>query len=248
MNKDTNGYRKISLSLVVILAILVVTTSCTETSSGGGEANCGEPGMVIFDAQNEKMCIDALEVTNTQFVAFLNENGNDCAGHECIFVDEMGSKISADGEMFVVADGFGDFPVVQVTFYGAEQFCAQRGAFVCPSAAWVAACKGPLGTTYPYGSTYQAEACNGTDVGNEAPVAAGTLATCEGGISGLFDMSGNVYEWSDACAQGNCLIHGGSFEKSSADLTCDGIHTMDGPSGHREDLGLRCCANASLPL
>jgi formylglycine-generating enzyme required for sulfatase activity len=116
------------------------------------------------------------------------------------------------------------------------------GQQLCPDATWTAACSGAGGTSYPYGNAYDATACNGIDLGAGDTVPIASMPGCEGGLTDLYDMSGNVYEWTAACAEGTCLIRGGSFDKPAADMTCDGAHEMDGPSGHREDLGLRCCA------
>jgi sulfatase modifying factor 1 len=210
----------------------------------GGDDGSSIPcpdGMVGVGSSDGDLCIDALEVTNDLYAAFLNEHGNTCSGHDCMYVDEPGSRISQQGQEFAAAQGYEGFPVVQVTFHGAAEYCAAASAFLCPDAAWTEACAGPAGSAYPYGDTYDAAACNGIDAGEGAPVAAGSLSTCEGGVDGLFDISGNVYEWTDACADGPCLIRGGSFDKTADGLTCDASHTMDGPSGHREDLGLRCC-------
>jgi len=236
------------LMFYITFSIFIFAFAACGDDGGGSDwlsIPCPE-GTVGFGGPNGDLCIDALEVSNEEYAAFLTENGNTCGGNqECMHVDEPGSHISQQGNAFVVADGYGALPVVQVSFHGAEAFCTAVSAFLCPDAMWVAACQGPDGDVYPYGGTYDGAACNGGDAAEGAPVAVGAYAACEGGAVDLFDMSGNVYEWTDACGEGSCLIRGGSFDATSENLTCDASHEMDGPSGHREDLGLRCCA---LPL
>lgn len=227
------------LSALILILVAGLCPACGD--DGDSTIPCPD-GMVGVEGPDGDLCIDALEVTNELYAAFLTAHGNTCSGHDCMYVDEPGSRIGQQGQEFVAAPGYEGFPVVQVTFHGAEEYCTSVGVFLCPDAAWMEACGGPGDAAYPYGEPYDAATCNGIDSGEGAPVATGSLAACEGGVDGLFDMSGNVYEWTDACADGPCLIRGGSFDKTADDLACDAAHTMDGPSGHRADLGLRCCA------
>ncbi|MFO8070498.1 MAG: SUMF1/EgtB/PvdO family nonheme iron enzyme [Polyangia bacterium] len=188
------------------------------------------------------VCIDATEVTNEAFVAFLAEMGNDCQGHDCAFVGEPGSRLLVDQGSYAVQQGYESHPVVQVTWYGARDYCAAQGLRLCSRDEWTSACGGNAQHPYPYGDSYRETACNGSDLGEGEPLEVAGLADCQGASPGLFDMSGNVYEWLSTCADGPCEIRGGSFDRGADDLSCEAFHTMDGPSGHREDLGLRCCS------
>jgi formylglycine-generating enzyme len=224
----------------VTACVVPIAISCADDEAS---IDCPD-GLVGFSGPGDDLCIDAFEVSNAQYAAFLTENGNTCGGNqECMHIDEPGSHVSQQGNDFVAAAGYEELPVVQVTYNGADAYCAAAAGFLCPDAMWVAACE-PAAAAYPYGSSYDPTACNGADFAADAPVAVGSLAGCEGGSDDLFDMSGNVYEWTDACGGGSCLIRGGAFGSPSADLACEASHEMDGPSGHREDLGLRCCASA----
>ncbi|MCK9462699.1 MAG: formylglycine-generating enzyme family protein [Proteobacteria bacterium] len=233
-----------SIVRLALFVLVPAAVACGDDGAGGWLAIPCADGMTGIDGPNGDLCIDSMETTNAEFAAYLTEHGNVCGGsQECMHVDEPGSHISQAGSTFEAAAGYESLPVVQVTFHGAAAYCAAASKFLCPDEAWVAACGGPDGEAYPYGSAYDGAACNGGDAGGSAPVAVGAFASCEGGAIDLFDMSGNVYEWTDACATAACLIRGGSFDVFSDDLTCDASHEMDGPSGHREDLGLRCCAS-----
>lgn len=236
-------YQLLIPRLVLASTAFVLTAGCSDDDDGGGGILPCPDDLVGFDGPDGAGCIEPHEVTNAEAVDFLAENGNDCQGHPCIYVGEPGSQIEDQGSGYAVASGQENHPVVQITWHGAAALCESVGRFLCGDGAWVSACGGSSQAAYPYGGTYDAAACNGMDAEHDGTVEVASLPGCEGGYAGLFDMSGNVYEWTDACADGACLIRGGSYDKPADDMACNGSHTMDGPSGHREDLGVRCCAS-----
>lgn len=96
-----------------------------------------------------------------------------------------------------------------------------------------------------YGSSYDRAACNGLDKGVHGTLPVASQAACEGGYAGLFDLSGNLWEWEDSCdnqADASLLCHsrGGSYLNADSELACNSV------SDDRPDLvasiGIRCCA------
>jgi formylglycine-generating enzyme required for sulfatase activity len=113
------------------------------------------------------------------------------------------------------------------------------------------------GAVYPYGFAYSAAACNGADAPAHQPIAVGTMPACVGGLPGIFDMSGNVWEWEGSCTadpSGDrladlCRARGGSFASMAADLACNAdsnaYFSAGGlqRSGTSPEVGFRCCSN-----
>jgi formylglycine-generating enzyme required for sulfatase activity len=82
--------------------------------------------------------------------------------------------------------------------------------------------------------------------GGGAAITVGQAAQCTGGLTGLFDMSGNVAEWEDSCdastgATDSCVARGGSFASQAADLQCSAAAPY-ARSATDASLGFRCCA------
>jgi sulfatase modifying factor 1 len=229
------------------------------TDAGATRDGCAPaagPAMIQVGA----FCIDATEVTSAEYAIFYNaKNGNTsgqpsyCAWNNSYLPDaKCGQFPSNDGTL----------PIACVDFCDAYAYCAWAGKHLCgqvdggPSSvsnaaaagvdAWYTACSHSGAQGYPYGDTYDPTACNGpSDAGAGGAAPVGTFKRCVGGYPGIFDMSGNVGEWTDSCdttagANDTCRPRGGSFEGSASALACSRV----GQIGRQEtftDTGFRCC-------
>jgi formylglycine-generating enzyme required for sulfatase activity len=104
---------------------------------------------------------------------------------------------------------------------------------------WSLACTNYGTSDYPYGTEEDRTACAVGDL--YAPVTlhpVGSLPSCEGGPTGVFDMVGNVQEWENATIYDNGVyILGGSYRRGYA---CD-TYVETTVDIHGDDIGFRCC-------
>ena len=113
------------------------------------------------------------------------------------------------------------------------------------------ACVGATNRTYPYAGAYNGTTCNGIDATGSAAAPTGSFASCVT-ADGIFDLSGNVAEWSDKVdgqTTGNptydiMALHGGSYLTPSNGLNCKFDFDVISTNAVLPSLGFRCCKDA----
>jgi formylglycine-generating enzyme required for sulfatase activity len=131
-------------------------------------------------------------------------------------------------------------PWVDVDWPGASAACTAAGKRLCEADEWLEACQGPSGREFPYGDSFVRGRCHDASFGSEAAFATGSFLECEGGYGGLFDVAGNVWEWTAACPGGRCELRGGSFRNGERDMRCTAADDS-GRSYTAHNVGFRCC-------
>ncbi|MBU1380025.1 choice-of-anchor L domain-containing protein, partial [Myxococcota bacterium] len=141
-------------------------------------------------------------------------------------------------------------PWARVTWAQAQAACERAGMRLCYSDEWTEGCNGDGVTrTWPYGNTFAANTCNGLDNTSTADVtvATGSLSACLSLGWNIFDMSGNLKEWTNdlvtysSAGKAVYRVRGGSYNEGSEGLKC----AFD-DSSYIEDvftpyIGFRCC-------
>ena len=169
--------------------------------------------------------IDAYEVTNARFAAFLDTlevtarrdvpagelrptdvegpdgdrlwGGRSGNDRAYIEMDDTDARIAIVGGRFVPEPGFADHPAPESTWRGAVAFCAWRGARLPTEAEWEAAARGKEGRTYPWGEAPPTPERAVFARRRGETDAVGSHA--EGATpQGVFDLVGNETEWTSS--------------------------------------------------
>ena len=151
----------------------------------------------------DAFAIDLYEVSVAQYAAFLNTLGeyvNACNGYTCLSTrfETTRSYLTDDTIAYVPVEGFGDYPINNVSWHGANAYCQWVGGRLPTEAEWELAAGGGNGRFYPWGDALEID-----EAGTIPAVFAGTFDNLQpvnslpDGASpfGLHHMAGNVWEW-----------------------------------------------------
>ena len=207
------------------------------------------------------------EVTNAQFAEFLNEigvgsngeyNTNDY-GNKLLIKQYNNFGLIYSDSKWVPASGYETYPVIYVTWFGANEYAKWIGGALPTEAQWEYACRAGSTTAYSFGDNseqlefyawYKTNSNEATHpVGKRLPNA-----------WGLYDMHGNAWEWCsdwfdrDYFKQGAMtdptgpatgtqrVLRGGSWSEdaSFSRSACRSVHD---PLDYINFIGFRVCFN-----
>jgi sulfatase modifying factor 1 len=214
-----------------------------------GDSGCPD-GMVNAGA----FCIDRYEA----FLVIADDTGP--IGSWSPFHNPRGTRVRAMSAAGAIPQGYID----QVS---ASAACLEAEKRLCTETEWLRACRGPSGSTYPYGDTRITEVCNETRDGghpaierfgsddpwvwsslgdaciNQLPDSVMPAGAHEGCVSadGAFDMMGNLHEWV-ADPMGTFLggFYYDTYRNGEGCSYRTGAHDV---SHWDYSTGFRCCAN-----
>jgi len=160
------------------------------------------------------------------------------------------SKISWNGNIFEVDEGYPNHPATGVSYYGAYMFAEYYGMELPTGFEWQKAAIGMLAANYPWGEN------SGDDISDNAnyidsgdpwdngttPVGYynGENATTDSPSPyGVYDMAGNISEWLKRQSDGGIITIGGNYSDNSDQLYINIIET-NSASLASSSVGFRC--------
>ncbi|NTV48128.1 MAG: formylglycine-generating enzyme family protein [Geobacteraceae bacterium] len=177
-------------------------------------------------------------------------------------LDAQGLAIEARDGKFAVKSGWENHPVVQVTWFGAKAYCDSKGGRIPTEIEWEKAARGTDTRAYPWGNEITSAHANlyaskdpfekgfGKQ-GTTTPVGFYNGRSYNGFQTkdarspyGLYDMAGNVWQWSgDVFPKTHYRwMRGGSKSNYDFELRVYNKNSA-GPDFHEIDIGFRCAKN-----
>jgi formylglycine-generating enzyme required for sulfatase activity len=179
------------------------------------EASCdiawGQDSLPTHNVTVDTFYIEETEVTYRQYMAFLNNalgtnprrHLTGCLGQPCIETraDNETSNVIFDTANYRVNDAILEYPVVGVTWYGAQAYCQSLGRRLSTEAEWERAARWNPGngqlTLFPWGNVFEVIYARTSRPREENQALIGPVAvqSYSPGNSGIYDLAGNVAEW-----------------------------------------------------
>jgi serine/threonine-protein kinase len=129
--------------------------------------------------------IDQYEITNHAYARFVEATGHQPPDHW------RGASFAAGNERL---------PVSYVTWHDADAYCRWAGKRLPTEAEWEKAARGTDGRLFPWGDTFDAQKANSPQAGLGRLMPVGSFPRGKSPY-GLFDVAGNVWEWTDSWYQ-----------------------------------------------
>jgi len=174
-------------------------------------ASCSPAGTCYYDDERPAHWVDvptfqisAYEVTNEEYATFLNAVGvtADADGNAYIDADDPQIRIHHNGSAWATDGDWEDHPMREVSWYGADAYCRWAGGRLPTEAEWEKAAgwdeAAQHARKWPWSDTFY---CYCSSWWCNEPYRTGVTTTIVGsfldgvGPYGLFDMAGNVWEW-----------------------------------------------------
>jgi iron(II)-dependent oxidoreductase len=208
--------------------------------------------------------IDRHKVTDAEFAAFLDARGPvSDKGERRFDHDDADARIHRIGGRWVADAGYEGHPAVEVSWFGARDYCAWRRQRLPSEAEWEKAARGDDRRPYPWGwaPPTPERAIFGRSFNATAPGEGRPLGRSPYGVE---DLLGNLREWtatalrpypygSDAgrgefTGEGRVALRGASHDDPAEALSVTRRHSYDrrGAAAGHHHVGFRCATSEDL--
>jgi formylglycine-generating enzyme required for sulfatase activity len=229
----------------------------------------GQDGGALDEAPRHRVFvkdfwIDRTKVTNAEFAAFLDASGLTSADGERRFDDDdADARIHRVAGRWIADAGYEGHPAVEVSWFGARDYCAWKGQRLPTEAEWEKAARGDDRRPYPWGSA--APTPERAIFGRSFNATAPTGGRPEGRSPyGVEDLLGNLREWTATAlrpypygnadgrerfsGQGRVVLRGASHDDPVEALSVTRRHSYDrrGAAAGHHHVGFRCATSEDL--
>jgi formylglycine-generating enzyme required for sulfatase activity len=174
-------------------------------------------------------------------------------------LNDPSQRIKFDGEIFTVQPGYEDHPMTMVSWFGAWGYCGFYDSRLPSEMEWEKAARGTDTRPYPWGDEIQRENANfyasrdpyedmSSYGSRTTPVGFYNGRSYDGYTTlnsaspyGLYDMAGNVWQWTGDITEGMHYryMHGGSKDTYEMDLRI-WVRNNATPTYYSPGVGFRC--------
>jgi formylglycine-generating enzyme required for sulfatase activity len=211
---------------------------------GGLDPNAAADEKPVHRVEMGGYWIDKTEVTNAMFLRCVQEGA--CSPPQ--------STSSESNPSYFNNPEFNDFPVVNVTWDAARQYCEWAERRLPTEAEWEYAARGNTVNTYPWGEDAPDDTRANFNYMNKDTSAVGSYPA-GASPNGALDMAGNVLEWTNdfydakfyatspasnpigpelRTAYFNRVARGGSYADGNADMRVSNRASVLGPNPNAE--------------
>jgi formylglycine-generating enzyme required for sulfatase activity len=184
-------------------------------------------------------CLDSTEVTVSAY--------RSCPTSACTLPPISGTYFNWN------VTGRDNHPINGVTWHQARAFCQWRGGDLPTEAQWEYAARGTDGRIYPWGNTAPGSQLCWSRF--PSPGSTCAVRSYPATLNGLFDMAGNVWEWTlDAymahssaavvdpigVGGGSAVFRGGSWSGTTETFMRAAFRGVSGQTARNNDIGFRC--------
>ena len=198
-----------------------------------------------FGTSSDGFWISLYEITNAQFLQFMRGRGNfdNLSSEGALRLNASGgSQIQLMGAQWQLQQGYENYPVVGVSWYGARDYCQWIGTCLPTETEWrKAALWNPVTkqtSDYPWGDNTPTSEQANIDSQFNSILPVGSFPSGQS-PSGVYDMIGNVWEWVSDRRGVNYFRMGGAWD-TTLDLFGFDLAGYSLPSDSGATRGVRC--------
>ncbi|MGF1527181.1 MAG: bifunctional serine/threonine-protein kinase/formylglycine-generating enzyme family protein [Candidatus Competibacterales bacterium] len=191
--------------------------------------------------------MDATEVTQGNFAAFVFATGH------VTHAERQGFSRYADGIVSLMLEGahwrqpLGPgsrvdplSPVTHMSFEDARRYCQWRGGRLPTEDEWEYMARGEARRTFPWGDTWQPSRLQWPGAKGVESLAMVGSHPAGATPSGIHDLAGSVWEWTETLEEGGYVLKGGSWLEYNPANFRAATRRVDGPDQVYADNGFRC--------